>query len=90
MNSFVDEDMLRNELFAKFGPLQRVTIVRNRETGESRGFAYVSLQLKKLLKGPWIHSMVRLPFFDFAFGMVKEENLNRVIVRHICMYSSLI
>ena len=40
--------MLRNELFAKFGPLQRVTIVRNRETGESRGFAYVSFATEEI------------------------------------------
>lgn len=42
LNSIVDEDMIRHELFANFGPLKRVTLVKNRETGESRGFAYVS------------------------------------------------
>lgn len=65
LNSFVDEDLLRNELLAKFGPLQRVTIVRNRETGESRGFAYVSFATEGLaeqalntLNGKGYHSLI--------------------------------
>ena len=65
LNSFVDEDMLRNELFAKFGPLQRVTIVRNRETGESRGFAYVSFATEEIAQraldtfnGKGYHSLI--------------------------------
>lgn len=48
LNSFVDEDMVRNELFAKYGPLQRVAIVRNRDTGESKGFAYVTFATERL------------------------------------------
>ncbi|CAK9436775.1 uncharacterized protein LODBEIA_P12970 [Lodderomyces beijingensis] len=65
LNSFVDEDMLRNELFARFGPLERVTVVRNRETGESRGFAYVSFISEEvaqraldLLNGKGYHSLI--------------------------------
>ncbi|KAK6465260.1 eukaryotic translation initiation factor 3 subunit G-domain-containing protein [Scheffersomyces coipomensis] len=65
LNNFVDEDMLRNELFARFGPLQRVTIVRNRDTGESRGFAYVSFFSEELaekalnaLNGKGYHSLI--------------------------------
>lgn len=42
LNSIVDEDMLRNELLGRYGPLQRAIVVKNRETGESRGFAYVT------------------------------------------------
>lgn len=37
----VTEDDLR-ELFGAFGQLQRVFIARDRETGESRGFAFVN------------------------------------------------
>lgn len=65
LNTFVDEDMLRNELFARFGPLQRVTVVRDRETGESRGFAYVSFATEEiaqkaldLLNGKGYHSLI--------------------------------
>ncbi|KAI5967530.1 TIF35 [Candida margitis] len=65
LNTFVDEDMLRNELFARFGPLQRVTVVRNRETGDSRGFAYVSFATEEiaqraldLLNGKGYHSLI--------------------------------
>ncbi|CCG24755.1 Tif35 translation initiation factor [Candida orthopsilosis Co 90-125] len=65
LNSFVDEDMLRNELFARFGPLERVVVVRNRETGESRGFAYVSFATEEiaqraldLLNGKGYHSLI--------------------------------
>lgn len=65
LNSFVDEDMLRNELLARFGPLQRVTIVRNRETGDSRGFAYVSFITEEMaqraldaLNGKGYHSLI--------------------------------
>ncbi|ODV68664.1 translation initiation factor 3, RNA-binding subunit [Hyphopichia burtonii NRRL Y-1933] len=48
LNSIVDEDMIRDELFARFGPLQRVALVRNRETGESKGFAYVTFATESL------------------------------------------
>ncbi|KAL6450838.1 TIF35 Eukaryotic translation initiation factor 3 subunit G [Candida maltosa Xu316] len=65
LNSFVDEDMVREELFHKFGPLQRVTIVRDRETGKSRGFAYVSFATEELAQkaldtfnGKGYHSLI--------------------------------
>lgn len=65
LNSFVDEDMIRGELLARFGPLQRVTLVRSRETGESRGFAYVSFITEELaqqaldaLNGKGYHSLI--------------------------------
>jgi len=31
------------ELFASFGPVKRVTIIKDRETGRSKGFGFVSL-----------------------------------------------
>lgn len=65
LNSFVDEDMLRNELLIKYGPLQRVTVVKNRETNESRGFAYVAFATEELaqkalddLNGKGYHSLI--------------------------------
>ncbi|CAH6720197.1 eukaryotic translation initiation factor 3 subunit G [[Candida] jaroonii] len=65
LNSIVNEDMLRNVLFARYGPLQRATIVRNRDTGESRGFAYVSFATEELaqraledLDGKGYHSLI--------------------------------
>ncbi|ODV77863.1 translation initiation factor eIF3, p33 subunit [Suhomyces tanzawaensis NRRL Y-17324] len=65
LNTFVDEEMLRDELLSWFGPLQRVNIVRNRETGESRGFAYVSFATEELaqraldaLNGKGYHSLI--------------------------------
>lgn len=65
LNTFVDEDMMRNELLARFGPLQRVTIVRNKETGESKGFAYVAFATEELaqaaldqLNGKGYHSLI--------------------------------
>lgn len=65
LNSIVDEDMLRNELLARYGPFERVTIVRNRETGESRGFSYVSFATEAAaeralndLNGKGYHSLI--------------------------------
>jgi translation initiation factor 3 subunit G len=37
----VTEDDL-HELFGAFGPVQRVFLAKDRETGESRGFAFVN------------------------------------------------
>ena len=42
LNTMVTEEMTRNQLFPNYGPLQRVMLITNRETGESRGFAYVT------------------------------------------------
>jgi cold-inducible RNA-binding protein len=36
------EDSLR-ELFAAYGPVNQVTIVRDRDTGQPRGFAFVEM-----------------------------------------------
>lgn len=65
LNNIVDEDMLRNELFARYGPLSRVTVVRDRDTGESRGFAYVAFASEGLaeqalneLNGKGYHSLI--------------------------------
>ncbi|CAH2352164.1 eukaryotic translation initiation factor 3 subunit G [[Candida] railenensis] len=65
LNNIVDEDMLRNELFARYGPLQRVTVVRDRDTGDSRGFAYVAFASEGLaeqalneLNGKGYHSLI--------------------------------
>lgn len=65
LNSIVDEDMLRNELLGRYGPLQRAIVVRNRETGESRGFAYVTFATEAKaeealndLNGKGYHSLI--------------------------------
>lgn len=65
LNSIVDEDMLRNELLNRYGPLQRAIVVRNRETGESRGFAYVTFATEAKaeealndLNGKGYHSLI--------------------------------
>lgn len=65
LNSSVTEDMLRNQLFGRYGSLQRVTIVRDRETGASRGFAYVSFASQQMaakalqdLNGKGYHSLI--------------------------------
>lgn len=65
LNDFVDEDMLRNELLAKYGPLQRVALITKRETGESRGFAYVTFASEQMaqmaldqLNGKGYHSLI--------------------------------
>lgn len=42
--AIVTEDMLERELFARFGPLQRVALIRDRETRESKGFAYITFE----------------------------------------------
>lgn len=36
------EDSIR-ELFAKFGAVERVNVVRDRDTGQPRGFAFVEM-----------------------------------------------
>lgn len=65
LNTFIDEDMIRGELLARFGPLQRVSLVKNRETGESKGFAYVTFATEQkaqeaidALNGKGYHSLI--------------------------------
>lgn len=65
LNTFVTEQMLREELLAKYGPLQRAMILHNRETGESRGFAFVTFatefkaaQALEELNGKGYHSLI--------------------------------
>lgn len=65
LNAIVNEDMIRQELLGKYGPLQRVTLVRNRETGESKGFAYVTFATEQMaqkaldeLNGKGYHSLI--------------------------------
>lgn len=65
LNTFVNEQMLREELLAKYGPLQRATILYNKETGESRGFAFVTFatefkaaQALEELNGKGYHSLI--------------------------------
>jgi len=42
LNTMLSEDLLR-EIFSRFGYVQRLTILRDRETGESRGIAFVEM-----------------------------------------------
>lgn len=65
LNTFVNEQMLREELLAKYGPLQRATVLYNKETGESRGFAFVTFateqkaaQALEELNGKGYHSLI--------------------------------
>lgn len=65
LNTYVNEDMLRNELLAKYGPLQRVTLITRRDTGELKGFAYVTFATEQHaqkaldeLNGKGYHSLI--------------------------------
>ncbi|KAH3676078.1 hypothetical protein WICMUC_002375 [Wickerhamomyces mucosus] len=65
LNENVNEQMLRYELFANFGPLIRANIVRNRETGRSKGVAYVQFATEEAaeralerLNGKGYHSLI--------------------------------
>lgn len=65
LNTLVTEEMLRGELLARYGPLQRATLIRNRDTGESKGFAYVTFATEQKaqqaldeLNGKGYHSLI--------------------------------
>lgn len=65
LNEVVTEQMIRNELFANFGPLVRVNIVRNKETGRSKGLAFVQFasettaqRAMEALNGRGYHSLI--------------------------------
>lgn len=65
LNEMVDEDMLRNQLLYPFGPLVRVNVVRNRETGRSRGLAFAQFASESsaqraldALDGKGFHSLI--------------------------------
>lgn len=46
LSTDADEDDLR-ELFGRFGRVARANVVRDRETGESKGFAFVSFESRR-------------------------------------------
>lgn len=65
LNTIVTEEMIRGELFARYGPLQRATLIRNRDTGELKGFAYVTFLTEQIaeqaleeLNGKGYHSLI--------------------------------
>lgn len=65
LNEIVTEQMIRSELFANFGPLVRVNIVRNKETGRSKGLAFVQFATEaaaqramEALNGRGYHSLI--------------------------------
>lgn len=47
--SATEEDV--SDLFAEFGPVERVKIITDRETGQSKGFAFVTLGDQSQLNG---------------------------------------
>jgi translation initiation factor 3 subunit G len=46
LSSEADEDDLRR-LFERFGRIARINVVRDRDTGESKGFAFVAFESKR-------------------------------------------
>jgi translation initiation factor 3 subunit G len=65
LNEIVDEQMLRDTLLANFGQVARVNIVRNRETGRSKGLAFVQFyseqqaqQALERLNGKGFHNLI--------------------------------
>ncbi|CCE62877.1 hypothetical protein TPHA_0D02400 [Tetrapisispora phaffii CBS 4417] len=47
LNTHATEEMIRDELLYAYDNIQRVAVIRNRETGKSRGFAFITFTDEK-------------------------------------------